>query len=228
MRAHRPTPRTLLFLVAISTAAAPALVALGQDGDGGDTAVTPPGPRHETGRTEASAVIGTDGGTLEITHSKARVFVPAGLPTGVGRRMTFAESRLRPANDDVAEGFRRLGPAFSFDGAINASSNPILISMRQPRNPARAGMRLVLAMEQPAMCMEGMEPLPGGAAGLCTSWELLEATYDDAEHRVVAQVRSPGGHRFLFGTMPAPEAEPEPAPSGASGGRGSRGGLDGL
>lgn len=220
MRPHRPTHRTLFFLAALSAAVAPTLVAVAQSVGEEEAAPPPPGPRHETGRTEVSAVIGTDGGTLEITHSKARVFVPAGLPTGVGRRMTFAESRLRPANGDVAEGFSRIGPAFSFDGAINASSNPILVSMRQPRNPARPNTRLVLAMEQPAMCMEGMEPLPGGAAGLCTSWELLDARFDEAESRIVAEVRSPGGHRFLFGTVPV--AEPE-AP--ASGGRGS---LDDL
>lgn len=223
MRAHRPTARTLLFLAGISAAALPALVALAQDDDVEVTA-PPPGPRAESGRTEVSAVIGTDGGTLDITHSKARIFIPAGLPTGVGRRMTFAESRLRPANGDVAEGFTRIGPAFSFDGAINASSNPILVSMRQPRSPARAGTRLVLAMEQPAMCMDGMEPLPGGAAGLCTSWELLDARFDEAESRLVAEIRSPGGHRLLFGTVPAPAAD---APSsGSSGGR--RSGLDDL
>ena len=120
------------------------------------------------------------------------IFIPAGLRTGVGRRMTFAESRNRPSNDDVAEGFSRIGPCFEFDGAIDASSNPIVISMRQPRNPARAGTRLVLAMEQPAMCMDGMEPLPGGAAGLCTSWELLDARWDEGESRVMADMRAPG------------------------------------
>lgn len=214
----RPTHRTLLALALISSAVSPALVALGQD----EEETTPPaGPRHESGRTEATAVIGTDGGDLEITHSKARIVIPAGLRTGVGRRMTFSESRNRPSNDDVAEGFSRIGPCFEFDGAIDASSNPIVISMRQPRNPARATTRLVLAMEQPAMCMEGMEPLPGGAAGLCTSWELLDARYDEGESRVMADIRSPGGHRLLFGTVPVPE---EPEESGSSRG----GSLDDL
>ena len=138
--------------------------------------------------------------------------------------MTFSESRARPANGDVAEGFTRIGPAFDFDGAINATSNPILVSMRQPRSPARAGTRLVLAMEQPAMCLDGMERLGGGTSSLCSSWELLDARFDEAESRLVAEIRSPGGHRLLFGTVPVAAAE-EPS-SGGGGRRGS--GLDDL
>lgn len=233
MRAHhpsapRPTARTLLFLAAVSAAGAPSLVVVAQStGVGADGEVRAPGERHETGRTEVTAVIGTDGGSLEITHSKARIVIPAGLPTGVARRMTFAESRNRPANADVAEGFTRIGPAFEFDGAINASSNPILVSIRQPRSPARATQRLVLAMEQPAMCLEGMDPLPGGARGLCSSWELLDARWDEAESRIVAEVRSPGGHRLLFGTVPAP-AEAPASGSGGSATRGRGSSLDDL
>ena len=57
--------------------------------------------------------------TFEL-HSKARLFVPPGLPIGSARRMRFAEQSagFNPAH--VAEGFRRLGPVLSFDGAINA------------------------------------------------------------------------------------------------------------
>lgn len=161
------------------------------------------GPPTTTGRTEASAVVGTRGMTFEL-RSGARIVIPPGLPTGAGRRINFAEARGRLDSGSVAEGFTRIGAVLSFDGALNATSSPIVVSIRQPRDPGREGRRLVLAMEQPTICREGLEPWPG-AAGLCAGWELLDARWEDG--RLSASLTTPGGRRLVFGSVPvaAPE-----------------------
>lgn len=165
-----------------------------------ESAPTPEGPPTATGRSEVNAVVGPRGMTFEL-HSKARVFIPAGLPTGTGRRISFAEVRGRVDADQVAPGFTRLGNLMSFNGALNATSNPVIVSIRQTSDPRRDNRRLVLAMEQPTICREGLSPLEG-AGGLCSGWELIEASYDEGERRMSAPMTTPGGHRLMFGWIP--------------------------
>jgi hypothetical protein len=170
-----------------------------EEGAGTEEAA-PEGPLTTTGRTEASAVVGPRGMIFEL-RSGARAAIPAGLPTGAGRRIRFAEAGGRLDVGSISEGFTRIGSALSFDAALNATSNPILVSVRHPRDPGREGRRLVLAMEQPTICREGLEPWPG-AAGLCAGWELIDARWDAAEQRLVASLTTPGGRRLVFGSVP--------------------------
>lgn len=208
--------RAIMLSLSVALSLSAALCALpyasAQD-EGGEEAApaAPAGPPTTTGRAEASAAVGQAGMTFEL-HSKARLFVPPGLPIGSARRMRFAEERagFNPAH--VAEGFRRIGPALSFDGAINATRSPVVVSIRQPSDPARPNLRVVLAMEQPTICREGLEPVPH-MANLCSSWELLDARYDAGERRLMAELRTPGGYRLVFGTVPIP---PPPAPEPTS------------
>jgi hypothetical protein len=160
----------------------------------------PAGPPMASGRTEVTAVVGPRGMTFEL-RSHAQVFIPAGLPTGAGRSITFAEVRGRIDNATVAPGFNRLGTLMSFNGALNATSNPVVVSIRQPSNPLRDDRRVVLAMEQPSICREGLTPLEG-AGGLCSGWELLDARYDEGDRRLSASMTTPGGHRLMFGWVP--------------------------
>jgi len=160
----------------------------------------PTGPPMASGRTEVTAVVGTRGMTFEL-HSHAQVFIPSGLPTGAGRSITFAEVRTRVDNATVAPGFNRLGAVMSFNGALNATRNPVVISIRLPSNPVRDDRRVVLAMEQPSICREGLPPLEG-AGGLCSGWELLDARYGEGERRLSASMTTPGGHRLMFGWVP--------------------------
>lgn len=168
----------------------------------------PAGPPTRTGAREVTAAVGQDGMTFEL-HDKARLFVPPHLPIGSARRMTFADSsaRFTPAEVHGAMAgsrFTRIGPVLSFDGAINASSAPVVVSIHQPHDPARAGQQLVLAMEQATICSEGMSHITGSTS-LCSGWELLEAHYDDASHRLSAAMRTPGGYRLVFGNLATPE-----------------------
>ena len=200
-----------LFTFSLSSAAPSLATARAQDdeeeGEEGDeeeetpaTPAVPEGPPSASGRTEVSAVVGPRGMTFDL-HSKARVFIPAGLPTGAGRRVTFSEVRTRVEASSVATGFVRLGALMNFDAALNATSNPVVISIRQPSNPLRDDRRVVLAMEQPTICREGLTPL-AGAGGLCSGWELIDAQYDEGERRLSASMPTPGGHRLMFGWVP--------------------------
>ncbi len=97
----------------------------------------------------------------------------------------------------------------SFDAAIDATRAPVQVSVRARRSPARDGERLVLAMEQAAMCnAQNTERL--GGSGLCSSWVLIDARHEG--ERIVAETTTPGGYRLVFGTVPVPP-EPERAPS---------------
>ena len=201
--------RALLLTLAIAVSLGVVAAAVAQDEEAevaapapspAESAPTPEGPPTASGRSEVNAVVGPRGMTFEL-HSKARVFIPAGLPTGAGRRVTFSEVRTRVEASSVAPGFVRLGALMNFDAALNATSNPVVISIRQPSNPLRDDRRVVLAMEQPTICREGLTPL-AGAGGLCSGWELIDARYDEGERRLSASMPTPGGHRLMFGWVP--------------------------
>lgn len=200
--------RSVIALATFSLAlalAAPSLYA--QDGaqdEAEGEAAAPAAPPTTSGRDEAQAAVGQAGMTFTL-RSGISVFVPPGLPIGDSRRMRVATARgaLNPAR--VAPGFRRVGPIVSFDGAINATRSPVVVSLRQPRDPGRPNLRLVLAMEQATICREGLDPLPN-VANLCSGWELVDATWSNG--RLEARLPAPGGYRLVFGTVPVPE---EPA-----------------
>ena len=195
---HARLARTL-WLSLVGALALPALVSLsaapahGQDDDAAgpsDEAMPEPPPPVTSGRGALEAVVGQRGMTFEIV-GKARLVVPPGLPIGNARRMHVAESRAPFRPTDVAPGFRRLGPIVAFDGAVNATSSPITFAVRLPRDPSREGLRIVLAMEQAAICHDGATPL-AGAGGLCSGWELVAARWEAGELR--AELPSRNSH----------------------------------
>ncbi len=209
---------TLVFLGAASAVVSAQDEAVTEDESGDEAPAAPPaptGPQTTTGRGEVSAVIDRQGRILEL-HTKARIFIPPDLPVA-NRRVRFAESRDRVTPAQIAAGFTRIGPLLTFDGAINATTAPVVVSIRQPRDPARRGSRLVLAMEGPSICREGAPPLPGASAGICSGWELLPATWNASDQRLQAEMRAPGGYRLVFGTVPCAEADTAPGcPQAAS------------
>jgi hypothetical protein len=203
--------RLLVLALAMSSfAAARAAQDEGDDEEEEEGTTTPPpptGPPTRSGARDATAAVGQDGMTFEL-HNKARLFVPPHLPIGSARRMTFAESRDRFVPSEVHSAtpgsrFTRIGPVLSFDGTINATTAPVVVSIHQPHDPTRAGQRLVLAMEQATICQEGMSHVPGSTS-LCSGWDFIDARYDDHAHRLSADMRTPGGYRLVFGNLTAP------------------------
>ncbi len=175
-----------------------------------DTTPTPPaGPPVASGRDHATAAVGQAGAIFELGNG-AKLLIPPALPIGRSRVLTFSASRARPRAVQVAPGFVIQGPALAFDGAINATSNPVVVSLRARRLTMRANMRLVLAVEQAGICtpQNNTYRLVGG---LCSAWDLIDATYDQTTGFIQASVPTPGGFRLQFGWVPRPPA-PRTAP----------------
>jgi hypothetical protein len=162
-------------------------------------------PRHED-RSRVTAPIGQAGATMALGNG-AEIFLPPGLPIGSSRLLTFAGGRTVNARN-VHDRFVRVGPTLSFDGAINATRAPMVVSIPVRRFSARNGSRLVLAMEQPGLCGDANRNQPLGN-DLCSVWELVPATYDEAAGRVRANLSVSGGLRLQFGWVPE-AAEPAP------------------
>ena len=200
----------MLLVACLALVAGPGVA---QDEEGEEAPAAPTGPETVTGRSEAVGSVTPRGLIFELSQGGARLEVPPGLPVGASRRTVFAVSRQRPQSEHIAEGFRRYGDVLSFDGAIDATRAPVRVSVRARRSPARPDERLVLAMEQAAMCnAQHTQRLPSGAAGLCSSWVLIDARLEG--DRLIAELPTPGGFRLVFGTVPVPEPE-APAPSAA-------------
>jgi len=159
------------------------------------------GPPTHAGRDRAEGPVGQSGATFEVQG--ARLVLPPGLPIGNSRVLTFsrAPGRLRIAGIDAR--FVRIGPILSFNGALDATASPIEVSIPQPsplRAPA-AGLRLVLALEQPGLCTDDnrRDTLPGG---LCSAWQLIDATSTNG--RLSARLPTTGGLRIVFGWAGVP------------------------
>ena len=176
------------------------------------TTPTPPaGPPAAGGRDSATAAVGQAGIVFELGNG-AKLLIPPSLPIGNSRVLTFSTSRQRPRPSQVAPGFVLQGPTLAFDGAINATSNPVVVSLRARRLRMRANMRLVLALEQAGICTPQNSQYRL-VSGLCSTWDLIDATYDQTTESIQASVPTPGGFRMQFGWMPrppAPRTEPPP------------------
>ena len=163
-----------------------------------------PGPVAPPTYTGASRATGpasrATGATYELGNG-SRMIVPAGLPIGT-RVLNFSNaSGFRAA--DVDAHFTRQGPTLSFDGAIDATRAPVELSIRARgfRLPPRS--RLVLAMEVGGICDDTHRHHISQV--LCSTWQVIDAQYDENAGRILATIPSPGGFRLQFGIMPMPE-----------------------
>ena len=150
-----------------------------------------------TGKGKVTEALNTDTGALLDIGSGVTMFFPVGLPIGRSRLVTFKRGKRAPAKA-IAKGFKAIGPTLDFNGAFNTAGKPIVVTLKQKRAPSKAGYRLVLAMEVGTLCDDKNKRYKL-KSGLCSGWELLDATYDRGSSQLVAKLNSTGGLRLQFG-----------------------------
>jgi hypothetical protein len=192
-------PLVLTALVA-SVAAAPALHAQLNDDVGAKTGPMP----TFSGKGKVTEAINSDTGALFDIGGGVTMLFPKGLPVGRSRLVTLQKARGRLPTKLIA-GFTPVGPALDFSGAFNTSGKPMVLAYSTKKNPIKRGHKLVVAMEVGTFCEKENKAfkLKGG---LCSGFELQDAEYDDNGKRLVGNLRSTGGLRMQFGTVPEAEA----------------------
>ncbi len=163
----------------------------------------PVAPPTYTGGTRATGPASRTTGAIYELSNGARLVIPAGLPIGTSRVMNFATATGFRAVD-VDPHFTRQGSTLSFDGAIDATRAPVELSIRARGFHLPPRTALVLAMEVGGICDATHTHHINQV--MCSTWQTLEARYDENAGRILATVPSPGGFRFQFGLIPAPAA----------------------
>ena len=157
-------------------------------------------PVHEAARGIDVAVNGEVGAILRLGNGW-QLEIPAGLRMSRSHMLTFETPRRGPRPAQIHRSFRATGPAVRFSETLAANRSPLVFSLRQRRFTARAGHRLVLMSEQAGFCQDHNRRQTLGG-GLCSTWQVYPARYDEGEQRLVADVTSSGGHRLIFGWLP--------------------------
>lgn len=188
-----------MTLFSLLLAAPSALLAQDDEADAGATNAMP----THSGRSSVEAAIGQRGAILELTRDRARptLTLPPGLPIGGSRMLTFSIHRQRPRPSQIHPRFVRFGPTLHFSSAIDASRQPLTVSLRIRTQPVRRGMKLILAWEQPGFCDESNQAYSLGN-GLCSTWQVVDATWDASTQLVRARLETTGGLRLQFGWVP--------------------------
>jgi hypothetical protein len=145
--------------------------------------------------------INMDTGAIFDVGGGVTMTFPKGLPVGRSRLVTLQKSHPLPGKL-VHPKWKPLGPALEFTGAFNTTGKPIVLAMAMKQDPARAGSKIVVAMEVGSFC-DGPNKAFKLKGGLCSGFELHDAEYDSSERRVVAKLRTTGGLRMQFGLVPS-------------------------
>lgn len=190
--------KKLFWLAALVMAIGLNLPLMGVAQEDGDE--PPSGPPVHEATQSVEAPIGQAGAIMRLGNGMT-LTLPPGLPIGNSRILSFSRSRRNPRPAAVYNGFRSVGPSVSFNGAINATRSPLVLTFRQPRFTARNGFRLVLIAEEPGLCQDHNRRQTMGN-GLCSEWRAHDASYD-ADARVIrGEIPVSGGHRLQFGWLP--------------------------
>lgn len=144
------------------------------------------------------AIDGEKGALFDI--GLATIFFPPGIPVGSSRLVTLSKGRSAPAKS-IHSDFKVAGPALDFNGAFSSPARPMVVSVQQKKSPTKAGLRLVIAVEIGTFCDDHNKQYKL-KSGLCSGWELHEASYDAAGKQMVARLESTGGLRLQFGLVP--------------------------
>lgn len=154
-----------------------------------------------SGKGKVHQAINSDTGAIFDIGGGVTMTFPKGLPVGRSRLVTLSKGRGSLPGKLVHPKWRPVGPLLDFSGSFNTSRAPILLSVPANSDPAKGGMRLVVAMEVGSFC-EGEAKKHKLSDGLCSGFELHDAEFDPAGKRLTAKLRSTGGHRLQFGLVP--------------------------
>jgi hypothetical protein len=155
-------------------------------------------PTHE-GKGSVTEALDADHGAIFDIGGGVVMSFPKGLPVGHSRLVTLKKAKKKPPAAQIAKNFKPLGVALEFDGALHTAGKPVVLSMTMKSDPSKAGQKIVLAMEVATFC-EAHNKAFKLSGGLCSGWELREASYEAG--RIVAKLRSTGGMRMQFGMVP--------------------------
>lgn len=145
------------------------------------------------------AINGDVGAVLDIGSGLTMTF-PKGIPVGRSRLVTFKKSTRKPSGAQVQKGFVPLGTPMEFNMPVSAGDSPIVVSMAMKSDPRKKGEKLVLAMEVGTLCTPQNKSTKG-KNGLCSGWELVDASYDAGAGALTAKLQSTGGMRLVFGMV---------------------------
>ena len=152
-----------------------------------------------SGKGSVTEAIDSDRGALFDIGGGVTMMFPRGLPVGHSRLVTLKKAKKKPSAGQIHAGFKPLGVALEFDGAFNTAGKPVVLAMSVKNDPSKKGQKLVVAMEVATFC-EAHNKAFKLAGGLCSGWELQDASYEGG--RIVAKLRSTGGMRMQFGMVP--------------------------
>ena len=153
-----------------------------------------------TGKGKVNQAINGDLGAVFDIGGGVTMSFPKGLPVGRSRLVTLQKGKGALPGKLVAPKWKPLGPVLDFSGSFTTSRKPIVLAVAAKKDPVARGMRLVVAMEVGTFC-EGEAKAHKLAGGLCSGFELHDAEYDADGKRMVAKLRSTGGHRLQFGLV---------------------------
>ena len=153
-----------------------------------------------TGKGTVTEALDSEKGALFDIGKGVTMYFPVGLPVGSSRLVTLKQGKRPPANA-VTKGFKPLGPTLDFNGALSAKGNPIVLTVKSKRVAKKPGQRIVLAMEIGTFC-EAHNKKYKLSSGLCSGWNLVDASYDTGGEQLVARLEATGGMRMQFGLAP--------------------------
>lgn len=153
-----------------------------------------------SGKGKVNQAINGDTGAIFDIGGGVTMTFPKGLPVGRSRLVTLQKGKGSFPGKLVGPKWKGIGPVLDFSGTFTTSRQPIVLAVASKKDPVSKGMRLVVAMEVGTFC-EGDHKAHKLAGGLCSGFELHDAEYDAEGGRIVAKLRSTGGHRMQFGLV---------------------------
>jgi hypothetical protein len=160
-------------------------------------------PKIVSGDGSVSDVADT-GRTLIFDVAGIALEIPACTPAADARVMTVSwDTKGRPNATRIHPKFVRHAATLRVDQVIVASEGaPLLVRLHGKRALAKAGEKLVLAVESSGEC-DAQHKADKLEDGDCSHWQMFDATFDAQRTEMIARIPATGGYRMQFGWVPS-------------------------